>query len=470
MSLTPSRFSALYYPYSRCLRETDLKRMLLIFDQICFVDPLSKDLAHWPGQYPVYNQSMHIRIMQDSDRLEKDSWASSPHIPVYQRGIEKDFNLWDWFEIRDTYAYLAEQGVVRLLDPASIVREHSKLLAYALASDLLMGTSTDAGIAPLTLGAEYEPKWILHEDRFPGHLSELAASDEFWAAVSTAALDYGTDYPPDVCRLRIRQAVDAIGMAQDRKVQADYDVAYSLILSQALLLCDTYSLLPVTDDGLVHRAFLRKCDKLYSGHRSERVIIEDTPADSDRISLFGLNVLGRIIPDKALELLTMQEILAYREDNRDSLTAFWAKMTELAASCEGIQSPEAFAAEVRKIIETKVAPEARALQEALQESSRRLFGRPIVQLIAEAAKAAGPSIPTISLATLYGLTPGQIVAMGVSSLLAGIGMVLPGLFEDITARSQLSKSAFSYLLNVPNDPGGRMTRPWLNRSTLRFNR
>jgi hypothetical protein len=464
MPLTPSRFSALYYPYSRCLRETDLKRMLLIFDQICSVDPLSKDLAHWPGQYPVYNQAMHIRIMQDSDRLEGDPWGLGSYTPVYQRGIEKDFNLWNWFEIQDTYSYLTKQGAVRLLDPAPVVREHSELLAYALASDLLMGTSADAGIAPLLLDPGYEPKWILHEDRFPGHLSELAAADAFWAAVSTAALDYESGYPADLCRTRLNQTVDAIGMARDRKVQVSYEVAYSLILSQALLLCDEYSLLPVTDDGAVHAAFLRKCEKLYSGHRSRKVIIDETAADSDRISLFGLNVLGRTIPDAALALLTVQEILAYREDNRDSLAAFWARMTELTASCDEIQSPDAFAVQVRKIIETKVIPETNALQEALRESSRRLFGRPIVQLVAEAAKAAGPSIPTISLATLYGLTPGQIAAMGVSSLLAGIGMVLPGIFEDITARSQLSKSAFSYLLNVPKDPGGRVVSPWRNRS------
>jgi hypothetical protein len=437
--------------------------MLLIFDQICFVDPLSRDLAHWPGQYPVYNQAMHIRIMQDSDRLREDPRGFGSHIPVHQRGIEKDFNLWDWFDIGDTYSYLAKQGVVRLLDPTPIVREHSELLAYALVSDLLMGTSVEAGIAPLEPDSWYQPSWILHEDRFPGYMSELGASDEFWTAASAAALDHGSGYPAELCRSRLRQTVDAIGMARDRKVLVGYDVAYSLILSQALLLCETYSLLPVTDDGAVHAAFLSKCDKLYSDHRSKKIIIDDTPADSDRISLFGLNVLGRTIPDAALALLTVQELIAYREDNRDSLTAFWARMTELAASCEGIQSPEALAAEVRKIIETKVAPEIRALQEALRESSRRLFGRPISQLIAEAAKAAGPSIPTISLATLYGLTAGQVLAMGVSSLLVGIGIVLPGIVEDITARSQLSRSAFSYLLNVPNDPGEGAVSSWPNR-------
>jgi hypothetical protein len=40
MAQQRSRFSALYYPYSRCLREVDLKRLLLIVDEILFVDPL----------------------------------------------------------------------------------------------------------------------------------------------------------------------------------------------------------------------------------------------------------------------------------------------------------------------------------------------------------------------------------------------------------------------------------------------
>jgi hypothetical protein len=34
-----TKFRALYYPYSRCLYENNLKRAALVFDEILFVDP-----------------------------------------------------------------------------------------------------------------------------------------------------------------------------------------------------------------------------------------------------------------------------------------------------------------------------------------------------------------------------------------------------------------------------------------------
>ena len=70
------KFCALYYPFSRCLREVDLKRMLFLFDQIFFVDPLSRDLGDPPGQRPVNAaslSSMMLRANLDSGRDSQKS-------------------------------------------------------------------------------------------------------------------------------------------------------------------------------------------------------------------------------------------------------------------------------------------------------------------------------------------------------------------------------------------------------------
>lgn len=37
--------AGLYYPFSRCIQPTSLKQMLLVFDEVTFVDPV--DDAQW---------------------------------------------------------------------------------------------------------------------------------------------------------------------------------------------------------------------------------------------------------------------------------------------------------------------------------------------------------------------------------------------------------------------------------------
>lgn len=443
----PDRFRALYFPYSRCLREVDLKRMVLIFDEILFVDPLSQDLAHWPGQYPIPNQGMHIRIMQDSDRLKEG------YFPVLQRGIgEHEYPFWDWYQIREIYEYLKEKRVVRLVDPAPIVQANDSLLAYALAYDLLAGTSCEAGMTPFFFDRDDKrnPKWIIHKDRIPSILGQLSEDESFWGDASASLGEAARGFKPSGCQFLVRQALEQAASSK-AQISVHYDLAYSLVLSQALLLADEFSADPVTDNGWVHHSLIRKCERLYSESDSKAVIYRRTPSDSYKDAILGLNLVGQLIPDEALDSLSFEQVVNYREKNHDLLGSLWSRVQSLATECETEMSSGSFPKKVKAIVESKLRPELEELDRELRESFRQMFSKSAVKLASGAAKAVAPAVPTVSLAALYGLTLGQVVGLGVSTLLVGIGIALPNVVESLTKRQSLRKTGLAYLLNIPNE-------------------
>lgn len=439
-------FSALYYPYSRCLREVDLKRMILIFDEIVFIDPLSRDLAKWPGQYPVPNENMNMRLMQDSDRLEEDGFVTA-----YQRGVaEADYPLWRWYNIRETYRFLLAKKIVRQLDPKTLVQRHDQMLACAVVDDLLTGLSRRAGLAGHYYDGDegWNPKWRLHECRIPHFLSAICADDSFWNKVFSAGR---RGYSAKTCRLFIEQAIKAKANNDDGIALVDFDVAYSLVLNQALLISNQYQLFPVTDDAGVHNSLIRKCERFTAERQIIGSIFRRRVVDLYKISLLTINAVSRVIPDQALAALSVEDLISYREANLKQLCRFWNKMLELASELSESPNSEKFAEQVGRIIESKIVPEITQLQDALTDSFQKMFSGAIAKLISHTAKALAPAIPTISLAAIYGLTPAQIVGLGVSSLLTGIGITLPGVVSEIEKQKQLKRSSFAYLLNVPND-------------------
>ncbi|MEM9007169.1 MAG: contractile injection system tape measure protein, partial [Cyanobacteria bacterium P01_F01_bin.86] len=207
-----AKFSALYYPYSRCLREVDLKRMVFIFDEILFVDPLSKDLGLCPGQYPVDNKDMRVRIFQDSDEV----YFGDRYLPIKQRGIKENFDLWNWFDIRETYSYLQAEGVVKLIDPVKTIRKNDTLIGYSVVTDMIRGIASTSGTRPYLLGGDVNllPKWILHHQRIPDIFTEIQKDNLLWQSLlnrqrSREENSIEQDYNVEVYRNLINETIIA---------------------------------------------------------------------------------------------------------------------------------------------------------------------------------------------------------------------------------------------------------------------
>jgi hypothetical protein len=213
-----------------------------------------------------------------------------------------------------------------------------------------------------------------------------------------------------------------------------------------------HAAIPVTDDGSVHRSLVQKCERIHATANTEAVIYRRSPSDAYKATVLGLNVVGHVVSDEALAALPIQQIVNYRRENRDLLESMWTRMRELASECEADMSSGDFPKQVLATIQSKVRPELEDLERQLAKSYQRLVRPTAVKLVAEAAKAAAPAAPTLSLAALYGLSMGQIVGLGLSSLLVGIGIALPDVVDAIARRREFSKTGLAYLLRVPNEP------------------
>lgn len=121
-----NKFRALYYPYSRCLYESDLKRVALVFDEILFVDPFSSDVTDHPGQYPIYNPNIKIR-----------SAIEHPKPRFGRLPPPREFDLPKWYDVSSTYKILKTSGVAQLVDPHSHIQQHEQILTYSLVADLI---------------------------------------------------------------------------------------------------------------------------------------------------------------------------------------------------------------------------------------------------------------------------------------------------------------------------------------------
>src|SRR5271165_1445881 len=97
-----SSLAGLYYPFSRCIQPTSLKQMLLVFDEVTFVDPV--DDAEWRA------------------KLFADLESYDPEFARYQ-GVDA------------ALPELIKQGCIKRFDPGPHINDRSLVTVSAL-SDL----------------------------------------------------------------------------------------------------------------------------------------------------------------------------------------------------------------------------------------------------------------------------------------------------------------------------------------------
>ena len=157
-----NRFCALYYPYSRFLFQTDLKRALLVFDEIYFVDPLSKDISDLPGQYPVWNPQIKLRSVIDH---------------AHSRFRSKGFDIFKWYDVEKTYKILKKKNIVKLIHPSDFIKDHEEILNYSVLNDIFTPITDKMDVYSWRRFAEWTERppfgWKLHSSRIPESLKNL---------------------------------------------------------------------------------------------------------------------------------------------------------------------------------------------------------------------------------------------------------------------------------------------------------
>jgi hypothetical protein len=110
-----------------------------------------------------------------------------------------------------------------------------------------------------------------------------------------------------------------------------------------------------------------------------------------------------------------------------------------------------FPSAILRTIESQILPEVTAIEDQLHTSYEKMFGSTIGQLGSGLAKIVAPAIPTITMATYFGLSTSQVVALGASAAAAGIGIVLPELMKHWQERRASNRNGLGFLLKFRDD-------------------
>lgn len=437
---------ALYYPYSRLLSEEDLKRSLLIFEKLYFVDPLSNDISRDTGQYVLRSRHFYAR-----------SSSTPPYHPLYRRlattrnsgdsltrhGLEK---IPDWYDVAPTYLTLSKQGVVELVNSAETYELHSDLSAYSTLCDIALriGTIEDQFDNFSELKTCY---WRVHKSRVPPQIFE-----------------YNLDFISDVCRQtdcalpkdRFEETAEYIeymisGLRyeyydDDEAIKLPLNVAFVLITNQALQICAKKGIHPVTDDRLAHDAMIAKVDryaKLHSGPMRDRTKV----VDMLKTEQLAFSVATRYLTDDVLKELSFDDIFSLRARNKQIFSQFQHSLQEFAAEIETAPWDDGFSNRLEELIRSKITPKVEQLDSDIKSATVDILGTMASKSISELSRGLAGALPTMTTASIIGLSLAEVALLGAATFFGAAGQAIPSIGEALTRKRRAKQHGLSFLLN-----------------------
>jgi hypothetical protein len=391
-------FKALYYPYSRCINENTIKRAILIFDELVFVDLASPKLRD--------------NLLSDKQDIPKSVME-------------------DWKVVRDSYGPLIEDGLVKLFDPELIVREHDILLANAFKADL-----NDNEIWKLCTKLGLPVSWSILRRKVP------PSAFEFLNSQTLLRITYSTDRAravlhgdnegawtvPAGTTDPFDETIDTIFsgdwlryLFHDGKVSKEMDSWYIrgdderrkhlenaefscvfpythgsvLTVNTALMISDLQGFIPFTDSQLHH-------DLLLAKYRRVRANTEA------------------------------------RQATREPFERLRNYIAELTSAIESEVWDDKFEKEVNKIVHQKIVPEVQKAKHTTMEIYEKLFGK-------LAKKAIVALAPTMGASVFAGLLWPAMLTIGSAAVL---GTALPDLIDAYVEERKSRRNALTYLLEI----------------------
>lgn len=475
-----SKFSALYYPYSRCVNLDALKLFALLYEEIVFIDPLDEPFREF---------------LISSDK-------GCQYVPASVRA--------KWKENQESWNILREAEILKMVDPLPIIQENDQILTASYAADI-----ADESFVQL---AEREGQaagpWKMLESRLPPSVNaSFLNHDAISKKLKKSKRDLGhhivSDYQNGVFaweqydhhgyreylleKLGGRPASNVVKSYSDSRKRAVLDAsplsAYeqlylsgggtckedgqpfglhpytyvdtasdpngepirilafsqgaSLSISQALLIADIHGFTPVTDNAL-HQQLLtlkykRALDNISLIKRSS--IPRRSLDILEQYSVIARAVLLETLSSSFLSKLSMQEILKYREGNQDALERFWLKIREISHELDGLEVNQDFETQLTKLIDKLVMPEFQSLIDSLKFSRTKMFGSLVSKL--------STAVPASTIISIFaGLSGAEMLALGVGAGIGAFGISLPSFIEYWEGKRKLGKHWLSFAMNL----------------------
>jgi hypothetical protein len=391
------KLKGLYYPYSRCVDLEALKKAVLIFDEIYFIDPIERLIREY--------------------LLDKDGFGNIPMVS-------------------DAYQELEAAGIAIRLNPFPEIRECDKLLFEAAASD-----EKDEEYRKLFDSEAQEDRWGILKNKYNGAGVIYASPD------IEEAMYYAMRVPISEKRAREK---GVYGTGRDlsstyiMKVAHEYvhpALGLALGINHSLVVAEREDLVPFTDSDLAYRALHLKYRRAVANALQAHLRITPGIADDQKFTALAFNVLDRFLDADELARRTVGEVVSFRNTSAEHLARFRAGMQGMAAEIDAQVWDEKFQQGALKTIQSKIASELQRLDDDLQQLYAKMFGGLL-------KKVASLATPTLLGTVLAGLSPGQILGYSTAAITGALGISVPEFVDMWLERRKLRANTLFFVLDI----------------------
>jgi hypothetical protein len=419
MSRLPLR--ALYFPFSRCFSPLTLKRALLLFDEIIFVDPIAVDIA--------YDNLGTVVVPRDRMNIIYRSTAMGE-----RRLTPKEFDTdRRWVQIRSEYEFLSSKKVVRLFDPSKLVRANGDLLA---AASMHMPYSLIRAEGPIN-----DPEqlvWIMPDKRIPQPVGE-ELSDRFFKSLRmyrTTLLDH---HPYETEPYDLPSGYVAIQV----------DRAIPLLIDQALLVARETGAIPFTDDPFIASYMVQRFVGLATADTAQPGEYEQGERmDSIIFASLAMRTLTSVIDDADLRELSLEDVCSFKARLNEPLNRFRGLLWQLTYQLARTPGQAGFEREIRASVSEKIEQPLADLVADLQQIRRSALLSAAAEGARKVFPAAAAGIPTLTVGALTGLSATGLIIAAATTVLTGLGIAVPASIEAYERLKVDERNALFYLAQL----------------------
>jgi hypothetical protein len=149
----------------------------------------------------------------------------------------------------------------------------------------------------------------------------------------------------------------------------------------------------------------------------------------------GLELTKAVIPDEALQQLSLVDIASYRRKSRDAYEAWTTDLNSMAADVDNLEQPY-LEEKLKKIVASERRPKMLEYRQAMVDARDDLFGDLIKRVIAW-------EVPTLAVAHLANQNMTQII---IEFAIAALGTAAPPVIDYVKANRRMNRNSPSSFL------------------------
>ncbi len=387
-----SPLHALYYPFSRCMDGCALKQLLLVFEGITFLEP-------------VENSWWRAKLFRDLEKTEDPRFSAFRHL---QAPLDE----------------LQNEGVIVHVKPKDLDAFSRPETSVAALSDLNDSIWCDIASKPKNFGLPHQsraenglPTWQIFPSKLP---------HAFRQELSGGSLS--------------RHLIEKYD--ENSAWTLSYEAGSAASLNLHLAAAGDLGLAPVTDSAMHHRLLLRKIMRSSTpdSQWTEPVSMQTQVIANNA----ALNLIDSLIPRQALQQISFDSILRFREATRTDRMALIAELNNSLSSIASLSS----LSEVRSKqddLRRAISKEVREYQASIASVRDKLW--PTLVRVAGTTGLVGGSAVAIVYEYLFGGPLGVLAASIGGSALAALqsGLELRGEKQKVERQARPS---IAYLSKV----------------------